>query len=89
MYHPFSACQGPACLCLWLQIHRFNVILVVIGFGQLFLLAERQPDRPRPQGYINPGRNRIIAEPVGFATGNGEGSRRRIRTLIALQNPVA
>ena len=63
--------------------------IVVIGFGQLFLLAERQPDRPRPQGYINPGRNRIIAEPVGFATGNGEGSRRRIRTLIALQNPVA
>ena len=24
MYHPFSSCQGPACLCLWLQIHRLN-----------------------------------------------------------------
>ena len=30
-----------------------------------------------------------VVKPVGFATGNGEGSRRRIRTLIALQNPVA
>ena len=34
MYHPFASCQGPACLCLWLQIHRLNVILIVTGFGQ-------------------------------------------------------
>ena len=30
-----------------------------------------------------------VVKPVGSATGNGEGSRRRIRTRIALQNPVA
>ena len=30
-----------------------------------------------------------VVKPVGFATGNGEGSRRRIRTRIAFQNPVA
>ena len=30
-----------------------------------------------------------VVKPVGFATGNGKGSRRRIRTRIALQNPVA
>ena len=24
MYHPSASCQGPACLCLWLQIHRLN-----------------------------------------------------------------
>ena len=30
-----------------------------------------------------------VVKPVGFATGNGEGSRRRIRTRIALQNPAA
>ena len=34
-------------------------------------------------------RGATVVKPVGFATGNGEGSRRRIRTLIALQNPVA
>ena len=34
-------------------------------------------------------RGASVVKPVGFATGNGEGSRRRIRTLIALQNPVA
>ena len=30
-----------------------------------------------------------VVKPVGSATGNGEGSRRRIRTRIAVQNPVA
>ena len=30
-----------------------------------------------------------VVKPVGIATGNGEGSRRRIRTRIAFQNPVA
>ena len=30
-----------------------------------------------------------VVKPVGSATGNGEGSRRRIRTRIALQKPVA
>ena len=34
-------------------------------------------------------RGATVVKPVGSATGNGEASRRRIRTRIALQNPVA